>query len=116
MVSGILFILSTIDFALAAPVLVQEKCQACVDVLRMGYRRQRSDIGDRRNWFDDMCNRTGMARAGNYRWDKFLSRSRMAGCVLSSVHALSLEGRKVSTSHGVLIPLAAGLETFHRPG
>src|SRR5258708_36865384 len=32
-VSGILLILSIIDFALAAPVLAQEKCQACVDVV-----------------------------------------------------------------------------------
>ena len=31
-VSGILFIFSIIDFALAAPVLVQEKRQACIDV------------------------------------------------------------------------------------
>jgi hypothetical protein len=32
-VSGILLILSIIDFALAAPVLVQEKRQACADVV-----------------------------------------------------------------------------------
>jgi hypothetical protein len=32
-VSGILLILSIVDFALAAPVLVQEKRQACVDVV-----------------------------------------------------------------------------------
>jgi hypothetical protein len=34
-VSGILLILSIIDFALAAPVLVQEKRQACVDVVHI---------------------------------------------------------------------------------
>jgi hypothetical protein len=34
-VSGILLILSIITFALAAPVLVQEKCQACVDVVHI---------------------------------------------------------------------------------
>jgi hypothetical protein len=36
-VSGILLILSIIDFALAAPILVQvqEKCQACVDVVHI---------------------------------------------------------------------------------
>jgi len=34
-VSGILLILSTVDFALAAPVLVQEKRQACVDVVHI---------------------------------------------------------------------------------
>jgi hypothetical protein len=34
-VSGILLILSIIDFALAAPVLVQEKRQACVGVVHI---------------------------------------------------------------------------------
>jgi hypothetical protein len=33
--SGILLILSIIDFTLAAPVLVQEKRQACVDVVHI---------------------------------------------------------------------------------
>ena len=33
--SGILLILSIIDFALAAPIPVQEKRQACVDVVHM---------------------------------------------------------------------------------
>ncbi len=34
-VSGILLILPIIDFALAAPVLVQEECQAYVDVVHI---------------------------------------------------------------------------------
>ena len=34
-VSRILLILSIIDFALAAPVLVQENCQACADVVHV---------------------------------------------------------------------------------
>jgi hypothetical protein len=34
-VSGILLILSIIDFAIAAPISVQEKCQSCVDVVNI---------------------------------------------------------------------------------
>jgi hypothetical protein len=51
-VSGILLILSIIDFALAAPVLAQEKRQASVDVVPMPPKEVISVLGKR--WEDDL--------------------------------------------------------------
>ena len=63
-VSGILLILSIIDFALAEPVLVQEKRQSCVDVVHIprdviAVLGKRGEVGD---WLDLM-------------WDKYFKTS-----------------------------------------
>ncbi|KAN0115599.1 hypothetical protein V8E52_006718 [Russula decolorans] len=98
-VSGILLILSVIDFALAAPLLVQENHQACVDVvhipkdvitvlgkrgdeelekLRQTHMRHRAQrcrgpTMGRRTWCRRQCQtqhcQTHMRRRAQHRWD-----------------------------------------------
>ncbi|KAN0123263.1 hypothetical protein V8E52_003216 [Russula decolorans] len=99
-VSGILLILSIIDFALAAPVLVQEKRQASVDVVhipkdvitvlgkrgseeveklmrRRAHRRRGPTMG-RRTWCRHQCQsqhcQAHMRRRAQRRWDPTMGR------------------------------------------